>query len=426
MRLRSAYLLLAAAHFFSCQPEKLSDPGVSVKEGFIVEKLYAPGDHGQGSWVSITKDDKGRLIASDQYGKLYYIDAPPLDSYDSVKVTPIPLEIGSAQGLLWAYGGLYVMVNKKPGDKSGLYRVTDSDGDGVLDSISLLKQLTGWGEHGPHAALLGPDGFIYIVAGNHTDLPETFKSRLKPVWEEDQLFPSIKDPRGHANNRNAPGGWIARVTKDGEDLTVIANGFRNAYDIAFNEDGELFTFDSDMEWDLGTPWYRPVKVCHITPGAEFGWRTGSAKWPPYYLDNLPSVVDLGQGSPTGIVAGKDLEFPAQYRTGLFVFDWSFGTIYHVSLTPKGSSYVGTKEEFLSASALPLTDGVAGGDGALYFLTGGRRLKSHLYRVFYNGPEGDQEPEGVANSPDMELRMKLESFQRDGEADYDLIWTSLAN
>ncbi len=28
-------------------------------------------------------------------------------------------------------------------------------------------------------------------------------------------------------------------------------GYRNQYDIALNQDGELFTYDADMEWDFG-------------------------------------------------------------------------------------------------------------------------------------------------------------------------------
>ena len=39
-------------------------------------------------------------------------------------------------------------------------------------------------------------------------------------------------------------------------------GYRNPFDIAFNRDGDLFTYDSDMEWDMNTPWYRPTRVCH--------------------------------------------------------------------------------------------------------------------------------------------------------------------
>ncbi len=64
-------------------------------------------------------------------------------------------------------------------------------------------------------------------------------------------------------------------------------GYRNQYDIALNEDGELFTYDADMEWDFGSPWYRPTRVCHATSGSEFGWRSGTGKWPAYYEDSLP-------------------------------------------------------------------------------------------------------------------------------------------
>ena len=59
-------------------------------------------------------------------------------------------------------------------------------------------------------------------------------------------------------------------------------GFRNPFDIAFNRDGELFTYDSDMEWDVNTPWYRPTRVLHVTSGSEFGYRNGAGKWPAYY------------------------------------------------------------------------------------------------------------------------------------------------
>ena len=37
-------------------------------------------------------------------------------------------------------------------------------------------------------------------------------------------------------------------------------GYRNPYDLAFNRHGDLFTYDSDMEWDVNTPWYRPTRV----------------------------------------------------------------------------------------------------------------------------------------------------------------------
>jgi len=372
---------------------------IHVPAGFTVEHLHFPSDSNlkQGSWVSLCKDNKGRLIASDQYGALYRITPPTIgDSHGEThtKVEEIPVKLGHAQGLLWAFNSLYVSVNARDGvdgKGSGFYRVTDSDHDDMLDTAERLKAFEGEGEHGPHAILMAPDSnSLYILGGNHTNPPADFTSVLPASWQEDNILPVIKDPRGHANDRTAPGGWVARTDPDGKNWEIVSSGYRNSYDMAFTEDGELLVFDSDMEWDLGMPWYRPIRVLHATAGSEFGWRTGTGKWPAYYPDNLPPVVNIGQGSPTGVVMGKGLKFPTRYQRGMFIMDWSFGTMYFISLFPEGSTYRGEKEEFLSGVPLPLTDMVVGDDGALYFTTGGRRVESHLYRVYYEN--GDEVPQ----------------------------------
>jgi hypothetical protein len=139
-----------------------------------------------------------------------------------------------------------------------------------------------------------------------------------------------------------------------------------------------------MEWDFGMPWYRPTRICHVTSGSEFGWRTGNQKWSPEYPDNLPATLNIGQGSPTNVMFGTGSNFPEKYRKALFAFDWSFGIIYAVHLEPSGATYSATAEEFISGSPLPLTDGAIGPDGAMYFMTGGRRLQSDVYRVYYTG------------------------------------------
>lgn len=405
-------------------------PEITVRPGFVVDHLYSPSEAELGSWVALTVDDQGNLLASDQYGALYRITVSS-DVPATITVDSLDLQIGRANGLLWAYNSLYVMVNfqdeEQPNQpQSGLYRVTDSDGDGELDRIRQLQTFEGSGEHGPHGLALGPDGLIYMIAGNHTDLPPSFTSRQPPLWGDDNILPLLVDPRGHAVDRGAPGGWIARTDRHGTFFELYSNGFRNAYDIAFNADGELFTFDSDMEWDMGMPWYRPIRVLHTTKGSEFGWRTGSGKWPAYYPDNLPAVVNVGQGSPTGVLSGNGLAFPTRYQSGLFIFDWSFGTMYTVDLTPQGSSYRGEIAEFLSGVPLPLTDGAVGKDGALYFITGGRNLNSHLYRVRYVGAESTLPPaaQTVVNAEHV-LRHELEAlYATHAPEALEKAWTNL--
>jgi hypothetical protein len=168
-----------------------------------------------------------------------------------------------------------------------------------------------------------------------------------------------------------PGGWIARVDPDGKNWELVAVGFRNEFDAAFNRQGELFAYDADMEWDINTPWYRPTRINHVISGAEFGWRSGAGKWPAYYIDSFGAVVNIGPGSPTGVTFGYGAKFPAKYQEALYACDWSFGKLYAIHLTPEGASYTGKPEEFVTGQPLALTDIVINPkDGAMYFAVGG--------------------------------------------------------
>ena len=84
-----------------------------------------------------------------------------------------------------------------------------------------------------------------------------------------------------------------------EKFTVLFGGNRNAYDYAYNLAGEMFLFDSDMEWDINMPWYRDVRTVHGIPGGNFGYRDGSGKYPAYYIDSLPPVRDSAAGPRWG-------------------------------------------------------------------------------------------------------------------------------
>ncbi len=398
---------------------------LKLQPGFVAEHLYSPSGEKQGSWVSMTFDDKGRMIACDQYGGLYRLKIPAIGARTTPAVEKLiigkdSLLMGNAQGLLYAFNSLYVMVNNHYTEKtplhSGLYRLQDTDNDDQFDKITLLKKMEGNGEHGPHSIILSPDKkSLYVVAGNFTRLPEMDSYRLPPVWQDDNLLPMIKDPRGHDSEPKLPAGWIAHVDAEGKNWDLVAAGFRNPYDIAFNENGDLFTYDSDMEWDFGLPWYRPTRICHVTSGGEFGWRTGTAKWSPSFSDNLPPVLNIGQGSPTNLLHLKDARFPARFKDALLAFDWSFGIMHLVHLKASGASYTAEREEFLSGMPLPLTDGTIGPDGALYFLTGGRRLESDLYRVYYNGTEDTGAKITASINGDNELRRSLEKFHGQPDA-----------
>ena len=179
---------------------------IHVPQGFQVELLYSIPKDKEGSWVNLCVDAKGRLITSDQYGGLYRVTPPPVGRSGNALVEPIPAEIGQAQGMLWAFDSLYVVVNSEDRSKNGLYRVRDTDGDDKLDSVELLRLIDGDGEHGPHAVLAAPDGkSLYVVCGNATNAMEVASSRVPPIWDEDQLLPRIYGV-GFMRGVPAPGG----------------------------------------------------------------------------------------------------------------------------------------------------------------------------------------------------------------------------
>ena len=360
---------------------------IQVAKGFKAELLYSVPQAAQGSWVNMCVVPDGSLIVSDQYGQLYSVIPKGIQDATETSVTQLQLDIGEAQGLVWAFDSLYVVVNKGQKYDSGVYRVTDADNDGTLDTVKQLISLTGGGEHGPHAVVPTPDGSgLVVVCGNQTKMIEMQTSLVPQTWDEDLILPRTYG-RGFMRGVPAPGGYIFQMDQNGENRKLIATGFRNQFDAAFNRYGDLFTYDADMEWDVNTPWYRPTRVCHVTAGAEFGWRNGAGKWPSYLPDSLPSIVDIGPGSPTGIAFGYGTAFPAKYQDALYICDWSYGKMYAVHLAADGTTYTGKLEEFVSASPLPLTDVVVNPvDKALYFAIGGRRVKSGLYRVTYIGEE----------------------------------------
>ena len=363
---------------------------ISVKDGFEVELLFTVPKERLGSWVNLCLDDKNRIIASDQFGGLYRFEAPAKGkTLKESDVEKVPAKIRAANGLLWAFDSLYVAVNdyEKKMD-SGVYRLTDSNGDDQLDKVEKLRTMQARGDHGVHALILSPDKkSIYLITGNNTTPVEANRSRVPMDWGEDHLLPRMPDGRGHNRDRLAPAGIIYKMSPDGKDWEIVSSGYRNIFDGGFNVNGELFTYDADMEYDFNTPWYRPTRICHVTSGSMYGWRNGTGKRPEFYPDNLPAVINIGPGSPTGVTFGYGAKFPSKYQKAMFILDWSWGKIYAVHMKPDGSTYTGEKETFITGSPLPVTDAIIHpGDGSMYFAIGGRKVQSGLYRVSYVGKE----------------------------------------
>jgi putative heme-binding domain-containing protein len=347
-----------------------TDPATfRTKPGYAVELLRTAGKD-EGSWVSLAFDSAGRLtIAREDKGLIRYILSGDRETVTGHEM--INSDLRECRGLLYAHDSLYVNAN----NSRGLYRLRDTNGDGRLDEKKLLHSSPGSVGHGRNALALGPDGRIYAIHGDAVNLPDGIADRTSPLRRN---APPFRPNEGH----------VLRMDPDGSNREIFCAGMRNPYGIDFNADGEAFTYDADAEFDMGTPWYRPTRVNHLSSGADFGWRAVTGSWPAYYPDhpdNTQAALDIGKGSPTGVRFGTGSRFPPDYQEALYILDWAYGRILAVHLVSRGSTYMGKAEVFLRGEPLNLTDLVFGPDGAMYFVTGGRKTRSALYRVSYTGP-----------------------------------------
>jgi len=141
---------------------------------------------------------------------------------------------------------------------------------------------------------------------------------------------------------------VFRISPDGKRWECVSAGGRNPPNLGQNYLGELFSFDSDMEWHVGLPFWRPVRLNHWLAGGDQGWQEVGA-YPPYYIDNLPGILDVGRGSPTWGLFYEHTQLPERYRDAFLVCDYRWkresddqyttsGRLVSFSLTREGAGW----------------------------------------------------------------------------------------
>ena len=328
---------------------------------------------------SMTIDSRGRVVVSGRgYVRILADDDNDGRADRAINFADGPSD--GAQGLLWEDTSLFVT-----GD-GGLRRYRDEDGDDRADGPSeLIRAMKTGGEHDTHDIKRGPDGWLYVLCGNFAGIDKSFT----------QLATSpITEPIA---------GCVIRFSPDLKSSEVVADGFRNAYRMDFNPDGELFTYDSDNERCVSLPWYEPTRMYHVTPGGHYGWlapqRGQFFRLPPYLPDVVAPAAYLGRGSPTGAACYRHVQFPESYRGGLFLADWTFGRMYFLPLQRSGSSFTSEPREFLEAVGengfAPTDLAVHPSTGDLFVAIGGRGTRGAVYRVRFPAGVRDFEPAELA-------------------------------
>ena len=276
---------------------------------------------------------------------------------------------GTAAGVLASREGLYFA------NMPSLWRFPYPD-DGLtpapIEASGFKPLASGFGVHigvsghDLHGLIQGPDGRIYVSFGDRGASMTTREGR-----------------RIHLPDC----GGVLRCEPDGSALEVFCMGLRNPQELAFDDEGNLWTVDND------TAGADPCRVLHLVEGADYGWRTsyqhmeGFGQWVKEELwkggrdGTLPPAGTVSQG-PSGLAFYPGTGFGERLR-GTFLHADFPGGVWAYTVKPSGASFtVDRKEKFLW-NCWP-TDVDFGPDGAAYVLDWvsgwGQTPRGRIYRI----------------------------------------------
>lgn len=337
-------------------------PPFDVPSGFVVEQVAGPPLVERPMMASF--DDRGRLFVCDSSGfnllqgsSDILVKDPPhairmLEDIDGDgrfdKSTLFADKMTFPMGALWYEGSLYTA------SAPSLWRLTDTDNDGVADRREEFVTKFDFGGNACdiHGPFLGPDGWIY--------------------WANCQRGFEIREPSGKVLKGKAAG--LFRVRPDGNDVELVcAGGMDNPVEVAFSDEGEAFATVNIFN---GAPEPRNDAIIHCIEGGLFPYRE-LAKQFKRTGDRLPAMINLGWVAPAGLARYRSQALGADYSDNLFSAHFDRHCVQRHVIERDGATFRGQSEDFV-ASADPdfhPTDVLEDADGSLLLIdTGGWFLR----------------------------------------------------
>jgi len=340
---------------------------IEEKRAFL-HKVLAPELSKKNEWLADLNGDgshdwKDMTVEKEQVYRVEDTDGDGVADQSQVVVEDFNDETTDAAGAVLEYNNeLFVGIGPD------MWRLKDKNGDGLMDDKTSISHgygiHVGFSGHGMSGAEVGPEGKVY--------------------WQIGDIGFHGKGPDGQVYD-NSNNGVIVRSNPDGSDFEVFAYGNRNTHEFAFDEYGNLISEDND-----GDHGGESERIVYIVDGSDTGWRINwqfgkyrdkdnntykvwmdekmyTPRWEgqPAYI--LPCIANFVNG-PTGFLYNPGTALGPQWKNTFFVGEFvgnpTQSGIHAFKLKPKGATFeLGQTQKVLGNV---LATGIDfGPDGAMY-------------------------------------------------------------
>nr|WP_238325386.1 HEAT repeat domain-containing protein [Lunatimonas lonarensis] len=348
--------------------ESISLESIEEKRAFL-HKVLAPELSDKNQWLKDVNGDgshdwRDMTVEKERIYRLEDTDGDGLADKYQLVVEDFNDEVTDVAGAVMKFGDdLFVGVGPD------MWRIKEHPKYGLIQSKESISHgygiHVGFSGHGMSGLEMGPDGRVYWGIG---DIGFNGKGPDGKEWK----YP----------NR----GVIARSNPDGSDFEIFAMGVRNTHEFVFDEFGNLISVDND-----GDHRGERERLVYLVDGSDTGWRTswqfGKYRDPDnntykVWMDEnmhtpqsddkaayfIPPIVNYVNG-PTGMVYNPGTALGPDWKNTFFVAEFvgnpARSGIHAFKLAPKGAGFELAETKKIMGGILA-TGMDFGPDGSLYF------------------------------------------------------------
>jgi len=341
---------------------------VEEKRAFL-RKVLSPENSDQNQWLTDVNEDgshdwRDMTVEKERIYRLEDTDGDGVADKYQLVVEDFNDEVTDVAGAVMKFGDdLFVGVGPD------MWRIKENKKHGLMESKTSISHgygiHIGFGGHGMSGLEMGPDGRVYWGIG---DIGFNGTGPDGKEWK----YP----------NR----GVIARSNPDGSDFEIFAMGVRNTHEFVFDEFGNLITVDND-----GDHRGERERLVYLVDGSDTGWRTswqfGKYRDPDnntykVWMDEnmhtprsedkaayfIPPITNYVNG-PTGMLYNPGTALGPAWKNTFFVAEFvgnpARSGIHAFKLNQKGAGFeLGETKKIMGGILATGMD--FGPDGSLYF------------------------------------------------------------